>query len=61
MRSRRTCRSIDMAKNDACGAPATREVEWPDGQKTPACESCALLAVEIGRQHNSIVQNRPLK
>ena len=36
------CGIVVPAKNDACGAPATHDVFWKDGDRTPACASCAL-------------------
>lgn len=36
------CGIVVAAKNDACGAPATHDVLWKDGDRTPACTSCAV-------------------
>jgi len=36
------CGIVVAIKNDACGEPATHDVVWRDGDRTPACASCAM-------------------
>ena len=52
---------VDQAKADACGAPATRVITWPDDDRTPACDACALSAVEVARQHGTVLKVEALK
>jgi hypothetical protein len=35
------CRVVVPPSGDACGAPATKQISWPDGDLTPSCAECA--------------------
>ncbi len=45
------CTTIRPPANAACGAPATHEVRWPDGQVSPACEDCAVYLQQLAGGH----------
>jgi hypothetical protein len=51
----KACIAIRPPSADACGKPATHLVEWKDGDKSPMCQTCALMAQELAESHGSRV------
>lgn len=44
-----------IAEGTECGKPATHVIEWKNGDRSPMCLPCALLAQELAESHGSRV------
>jgi hypothetical protein len=49
------CCVIVPPSGNACGATATRQIVWPDGDVTPACVDCANNMAALAQSHRTVV------
>lgn len=56
-----TCQIVTLPTGQACGAPATGRIVWPDRTRTPACADCALsMSLKAQAAGSDIVGVEPL-
>lgn len=51
-----TCRVIVPPSTDVCGKPARSRVVFLDGDKTPACNGCAMYLQQVAASHGTSVR-----
>lgn len=49
------CRISVPPNGDTCTNDATCKIVWSDGEKTPACDECAMRTQQIAQSHNTSV------
>jgi hypothetical protein len=56
------CQTTVQPEGNACGATATCQLVWPDGDRTPACEECWMRISQLAESHRSggTVRKEPL-
>jgi hypothetical protein len=55
-----TCRVIMPPSTDVCGKRALNRVVFSDGDKTPACNGCAMYLQQVAASHGTSVRVEPL-